>query len=331
MNRGCAQACSKEAAVFYDHRYANGYMDEWPADKKNRIFGIVKKLNLPERGDALDYGCGNGVFTAVLRLALPEWNIYGVDISSIAVDNAKKRCPDCAFFLSNDPLLVNKKFDFLFSHHVLEHVSDIGQAWLEIARYLKKQSSVLHVLPCGNRDSFEYKLNLLRAEGAGRGEQDRFVFEDDSHLRRLTSHQMNNFAIGHGLSLSFDLYGNQFYGAVDWITLSSPLFILNMFNPKKAKDSLSALKLICLCAILGVIKVMRFPSNTIDYNRESLGKHKYYVLFFLLLIFYPLSKLTNIYLKRGCRLEWEKESNKKNGSEMYLYYKRELGAKNAGF
>ena len=58
---------------FYDNRYRGGYMDEWPADKKKRVRGVVKGLNLPGRGAALDYGCGNGEFTGVLKEALPGW------------------------------------------------------------------------------------------------------------------------------------------------------------------------------------------------------------------------------------------------------------------
>lgn len=139
----------EEITGFYNDQYASGYMDEWPDDKKKRIFETIRTFNLPETGDALDYGCGNGVFTGVLRRALPKWNVYGIDISSIAINNAQKRYPDCSFFLSSDLCLINKKFDFLFSHHVLEHVDDIAEAWPEIDLYLKKQASCLHVVTTG--------------------------------------------------------------------------------------------------------------------------------------------------------------------------------------
>ncbi|KJR40670.1 Methyltransferase type 12 domain protein [Candidatus Magnetoovum chiemensis] len=41
-------------------------------------------------GNGLDFGCGNGVFTKVLKTALPGWNIYGCDLSDVAIENAKK-------------------------------------------------------------------------------------------------------------------------------------------------------------------------------------------------------------------------------------------------
>ena len=312
----------EEIKLFYDDWYSKGYMDEWPADKKNRIFEIIRSLDLPETGEALDYGCGNGVFTGILKLALPKWDVYGVDISSIAVDNAGKRYPDCLFFLPSDTRLNNKRFDFLFSHHVLEHVEDINAAWGEIDRYLKEQGSSLHVLPCGNKGSLEYNLCMSRKDGINADSGNRFVFEDKSHLRRLITQQMNDFAARCNLKLVFDYYSNHFFGALDWITLSSPLFILKMTNPIKAKNKASALKLGFLCVFSFLIKIMRFPANTIDHKKKIMKKHEYYFLFFALLVFYPLSKFTNICLKSMSDSEWERRKTDKNGSEMFLYYKR---------
>ena len=40
---------------FYDERYRDGYMQEWPVSKKQRIYELIKELNLPEAGDALDF------------------------------------------------------------------------------------------------------------------------------------------------------------------------------------------------------------------------------------------------------------------------------------
>ena len=57
----------EEAKQFYENRYEKGYMDEWPIDKKQRVLEIINVLNLPENGVALDFGCGNGVFTDVIN------------------------------------------------------------------------------------------------------------------------------------------------------------------------------------------------------------------------------------------------------------------------
>jgi 2-polyprenyl-3-methyl-5-hydroxy-6-metoxy-1,4-benzoquinol methylase len=61
----------EETEKFYDGRYAKkgsfAYMDDWHEEKKQRIVNLIKELDLPERGDALDFGCGTGVLTEVIR------------------------------------------------------------------------------------------------------------------------------------------------------------------------------------------------------------------------------------------------------------------------
>jgi len=310
------------ADLFYNEWYASGYMDEWPDDKKARTLEIIKTLNLQETGDALDYGCGNGVFTAVLKRALPNWNVYGIDISSVAIDNARNRYPDCSFLLPTDIRLINKTFDFLFSHHVLEHVEDIDEVWSTFDQLLKEQSSCLHILPCGNQGSLEYNVCMLKEDGIDRSSGNRFFFEDKSHLRRLTTNQMNDLSIRHNFELVSDYYSNQFYGALDWITLSSPEFILKLTNLTKARDLNSALKLMSMRILLLLIKFIRFPANTIDYKRNRLKGSRYCFLFLVLFPFYPFSKLANIFLQLKSNSEWSDERRKNNGSEMYLHYAR---------
>ncbi|MCX5891404.1 MAG: class I SAM-dependent methyltransferase, partial [Deltaproteobacteria bacterium] len=111
----------KESIQFYEDRYSKGYMDEWDPAKKQRVKEIIQGLNLPDTGEALDFGCGTGIFTAILKEALPRWNIYGTDISVDAIAKARERHSDCTFFLVFDERFNNKKFAFIFTHHVLEH------------------------------------------------------------------------------------------------------------------------------------------------------------------------------------------------------------------
>src|SRR5437667_11616586 len=105
----------KRASVdFYEERYTQGYLDEWPAYKKRRIAEFVRSAELPESGEALDFGCGNGILTEVVRQALPVgWTTCGTDISQVAIQNARGRYPDCSFFPADDDHLRGKKFDFL--------------------------------------------------------------------------------------------------------------------------------------------------------------------------------------------------------------------------
>lgn len=80
--------------AFYESRYESNYMDSWPDWKKERIKELIKSFNLPSSGSALDFGCGTGVLTRVLKDTLPSWDIWGTDVSETAIEKARIYCPD---------------------------------------------------------------------------------------------------------------------------------------------------------------------------------------------------------------------------------------------
>ena len=125
-------------------------MDEWPVEKKQRVFEILEQLHLQKSLIVLDFGCGNGIFTEIIRQALPGWKVYGCDISQLAIAHTKKRFAGCDFFVSGEGDAQFHQFDFLFSHHVLEHVYDAAATLVEIGQYLKPDACALQIFPCGN-------------------------------------------------------------------------------------------------------------------------------------------------------------------------------------
>lgn len=88
----------QESKSFYDNWYSKGHMWEWDLKKKLRVLEMIQELNLPKTGCALDFGCGNGVWAAVIKKALPNWKVFGTDISSQAISNAERRFPHLNFF-----------------------------------------------------------------------------------------------------------------------------------------------------------------------------------------------------------------------------------------
>lgn len=270
---------------FYDDRYSKGYMNDWPADKKQRIFDVIQDLNLPKNGHCLDFGCGNGVLTDILREALPQWIVFGCDISKNAIRNATTRFPRCEFFVNSDEKYINKKFDFILSHHVLEHVFDIKEVAKQINGRTKASASMLHIFPCGN-PSYEYNICKLRIDGINTKMENRFFFEDEGHLRRMTSEQCTNSFKPFNFILNQDYYSTQYYGAINWITLNSLNFIFNMFNPTKGKDLMSKLKLmgmlIKLLIIFAIRRLTTFYDLVLNVNNKNI-KHD----LFLFMLKYP--------------------------------------------
>jgi len=313
----------KQSIEFYEDRYEQGYMDEWPVEKKIKILEVIQSLQLPAEGEALDFGCGNGVLTEVIRQALPAWKIYGTDMSGTAVANAKMRYPGCVFFEENSPDYMQKKFDFVFTNHVLEHVFNLSEVFDQMNEYLKEASSMLHILPCGNEGSYEYNICLLRKDGINTELEDRFFFEDEGHVRRLTTDEFCKLCQTRDFELQKEFYSNQYYGAIDWITNSNPGFVLMFSDSSQAIDKEAKRKLYKVRMHLIFITALRLPVQVVT---KLLGKRNkqlwHYLLLLIGLPFYMFSSPVDKYWKRKSREEWNARKHDRNGSEMYLYFRR---------
>jgi ubiquinone/menaquinone biosynthesis C-methylase UbiE len=299
-------------------------MDRWPTEKKQRIIEIVRNLDLPPGGEALDFGCGNGELTETIREALPPgWKVFGTDVSTIAVKNAHNRYSSCTFFVAGDNKYPDKKYDFLFTHHVLEHVHNLGQALDEMDAYLKASSAMLHILPCGNEGSLEHRICLLRRDGIDPRLENRFFFEDEGHLRRLTTEQLSSLCARKGFALAKEYYSSQNAGAIEWITQRGPNFV-NMFtDTSQALDMRAESSLRKLRRKLLALSVLRYPAAVVEriwFRKNRALRH--YAFLVAAIPFYLFSKPIDIWLKAKALEEWKSQKTKRNGSEMYLFFKR---------
>ncbi|MFX1500540.1 MAG: methyltransferase domain-containing protein [Promethearchaeota archaeon] len=299
-------------------------MEKKPIELKKKIFEVIQELQLPARGEALDFGCGNGVLTEVIRQALPFWKIYGTDISKKAIANAKIRYPKCTFFEANNLDFTQKKFDFVFTNHVFEHVFNLSEVFNRMNEYLKPESSMLHFLPCGNKGSYEYNISLLRKNGINKKRENRFFFEDESHIRRLTTDEFCKLCQTKNFKLKKEFYSNQYYGAIGWITSSSLKFILKFLDVSKAINEKAKRILKKERRHLIFILALRRPTYIVTTLLKKRNiKIGHYILLLMRLIFSVFSNPINKYWKRKIRKEWDtKKHNARNGSEMGLYFKR---------
>jgi len=313
----------KQAAAFYEDRYEQGYMDEWPAEKKRKIFEVIKELPLPAEGEALDFGCGNGVLTEIIRQALPRWTVYGTDISATAVSNAATRYPRCKFFAADDPAFGQKKFDFIFSNHVIEHVFNLPGVFHQMTGYLKPESSMLHFLPCGNAGSYEYEVCLLKTHGINADLENRFFYEDEGHLRRLTTDEFCRLCDTERFKLVKEFYSNQYHGAIDWITNSNPSFVLMFSDTSDAVDAAAKRKLRRIRMRLVFLCALRLPAQIVSKLLQRRNKQlKHYLMLLAGLPLYPFSRPLDRHLKKKAWEEWQARKLERNGSEMCLYFKR---------
>jgi len=315
---------NKETAVeFYEERYEQGYMEEWDDLKKNKVKEVLLQLQLPAKGKALDFGCGNGVFTRIIKDTLPGWEVYGVEISSIAVQNARRRIPDCNFFEASESDKYRNQFDFLFSHHVIEHVPDIQEIFQVIDSYLKPHSSQLHIVPCGNKGSYEYEISILNKNGIELEKENRFFYEEPGHLRRLTSDEFAAHEKRIGFELKKEFYSNQEYGAVNWITKSSPRFVKKLTDTKDALDDVALKKLRSLRKKLLPLTYLQFPySKFLEIKNKWRKKAMDYIKLIILFIPAMISKPFYSYWDKKAAVEWQENKTQRNGSEMFLFFTR---------
>jgi SAM-dependent methyltransferase len=310
--------------AFYESSYAHDSMALWPDETKRRIRELVRSLGVPAAGDALDYGCGNGVLTEVLREALPPgWRVHGADISATAIENARRRYPRCAFFATADGRLPDGKFDFVFTHHVLEHVYDLERSLDEIGSSLKAVSSMLHILPCGNAGSFEHGVASLRTDGIDRELHNRFVFEDAGHLRRLTTEEFVALCAKRSFVLAKERYANQRWGAVDWITGRESAFIRLMTDASKATSGGARRRLGMLRLGLLGLRALRRPAVVVERRLKKKSRTpRDWILMIGGMPLYAIAKPVDACVKRGALREWDQRQTERNGSEMYLFFTR---------
>lgn len=183
----------------YDERYIKGYrqslsgyeLARWKA--LNHFLKNVVKYENPEK--VLDYGCGNGLFYPLLKSLFPEAEIYGADISTVAIDQIKEKYPEInkkVDIINNDKTTFpSNLFDVVVSVEVMEHVAGLQEYLKEINRILKEDGVFVWTTPCANRYSIEHIYSILtkQIELSSTGEK-RWKWEDPTHLRRLTSEEV---------------------------------------------------------------------------------------------------------------------------------------------
>ncbi len=281
-------------------------MARWPDSDRRRVAGIVASLGLPQRGRALDFGCGAGVFAAVLAEVLPGWEVWGTDISPVALDQARARVPGVRFAA---PTEVAGAFDLIFSHHVLEHVTDLAGTMAHLARLTAPAGAMLHVLPCGNPGSLEHRI--VEATPGGVTPRGCWFYEDPTHERRVTTADLAAAFARHGFHLAGAWYANQEDGAVEWITASGPRFVWRMLR------ALPQLRL-----RLVVLSALRFPARALRRFQQGDRRAVHYVAAAVGLVAYPVSSRVNRRVLARADTEWSRRRLDPAGSVQYLHVRR---------
>jgi hypothetical protein len=158
----------------------------------------------------------------------------------------------------------------------------------------------------------------------------RFFFEDHSHLRRLTGPQLKDLAEKKSFFLINEFYSNHFYGAIGYITNSSLKFILIFTDTRLAVNRPAKVRLISLRILLSLIFFIRSTCKNIRKSFEKKNTLKHNAFSILIGPYYILSMMIDRYFINRADIEWNKRKRDPRGSEMALFFKRDLSGLREG-
>ena len=266
--------------------------------------------------------CGRGIFTQVIQQALPGWNISGCDISAEAIASARQSNDEVSFFVLGDENFSEKKFDFIHSHHVLEHTFDEKVTAAEMCSFAAEHCTMLHSLPCNHEGSLEYKLAMWTKNGFD-PVTGKFFFEDTAHMRRLSAAQSEKLFANHQFFLRKGYYSNQYWGAIKWIAESNLGLVFNIANPFHANSLKTFFKLAIWRKRLVLTWFCYFAATAFlpadrgkNYRLKRILQAISFILFFWVAI--PVTR----FISGKAKKEWDEQKENPGGTDMFLVFAR---------
>lgn len=128
-------------------------------------FFFDELLSLADSGDVLDYGCGEGAYSA-LHLAQNGRKVTAIDLSPVGIERAKARARERGVEELIDFKVMNAErldfpdssFDVVAGNGVIHHL-DLDRALGEVARVLRPGGAAIFLEPMGHNPL----INLYRS------------------------------------------------------------------------------------------------------------------------------------------------------------------------
>lgn len=109
----------------------------------------------------IDVGCGPGVFMDIMQKRFKNLRLAGTDISTTAIELARKKFPDADFFETDiSKNTIQGSWDLVTMIDVAEHIENDENAFVNIRQFCKKY--LLIVTLEGHMRSFEPEIGHVR-------------------------------------------------------------------------------------------------------------------------------------------------------------------------
>jgi SAM-dependent methyltransferase len=185
----------------------------------------VKQLPFSNIRNVLDAGCGKGKFSFWLSQKYPNIHIDACDLSAQNVELCKEiqnsLGTNCRFFVHDLSNFKNPdRYDFIFSNHVLEHITDNETAIGNLVTSLRHGGYIYIQIPNATLSRL-FPEKFLRAHSE---------WEKDEHVgQTLTLGSLSNVLKKSGCNILIEKYVSAF-----WSQLSFELkeTALNYFNSR---------------------------------------------------------------------------------------------------
>lgn len=117
------------------------------APRSQRLIDALRReLTLPARGRLIDIGCGNGAALGNFSRALPQWELYGSELSDRAAAGLK-RLPNFRELYTVPTSRIPGRFDLVSMIHSLEHMPDPAAALRDAASLLADEGALFVEVP----------------------------------------------------------------------------------------------------------------------------------------------------------------------------------------
>jgi SAM-dependent methyltransferase len=107
---------------------------------------IQANAALPSKGRLIDLGCGNGAALETFSKALPDWELYGSELSETALPFLRSLSNFVRLFTA-EPRDIEGVYDFVSMIHSLEHMPYPGRTLTDVLRLLSENGSIFIEIP----------------------------------------------------------------------------------------------------------------------------------------------------------------------------------------
>ena len=117
------------------------------------LSNISKKVELPEKGNLLDIGCGNGAFLEIFSQKMRQWKLYGSEFDEKYQEEVEQ-IPNVQKMHTGSLSQIDTKFDLISMIHVLEHIPHPIKILSEIKKMLTPNGLLFIQVPDPTKNPF---------------------------------------------------------------------------------------------------------------------------------------------------------------------------------